>query len=257
MIDRRSFSTALAAGIATSLLGVRSEARAAVDARNVVLVHGAFVDGSSWSDVIVRLQARGMRVTAVQNPLTSLADDVAATRRVLAMQDGPTVLVGHSYAGIVITEAGIDPKVSALVYVAARAPDAGEDYNVLAQSFRTPPGSTGLVKTGAFAQLSEFAFLNDFANGVDSIKAHALYAAQAPIAATLFSTARTTVAAWRSKPSWYAVSKHDRMVDPQLELYMAGRMKATTIALDAGHLSPVSRPREISDLIAAAAGQGT
>lgn len=198
-----------------------------------------------------------MRVTAVQNPLTSLAEDVAATRRALAMQDGPTVLVGHSYAGIVISEAGVDPNVSALVYVAARAPDAGEDYAVLAKGFRTPPGSSGLVKSGAFAQLSESAFLDDFANGVDPVKAHALYAAQAPIAATLFSTARTTVAAWRSKPSWYAVSKHDRMVDPQLELYMAARMKATTIELDAGHLSPVSRPREISDLILAAAGRRT
>jgi pimeloyl-ACP methyl ester carboxylesterase len=257
MIDRRTFSTALAAGVATSLLGVRSEARAAVRTRNVVLVHGAFADGSSWSEVIVRLQAVGMRVTAVQNPLTSLADDVAATRRALAQQDGPTVLVGHSYGGIVISEAGVDPNVSALVYVAARAVDAGEDFTVLAKAFPPAPGSGGLVTSGAFAQLREDAFLNDFANGVDAAKARALYAVQAPIAATLFSTARTTVAAWRSKPSWYAVSKHDRMVNPQLERYMATRMKATTIEVDAGHLSLVSRPQEIAELILSAAGHET
>src|SRR5256885_17212668 len=120
MIDRRTFSTALIAGVATSLLGRSSKAQAqpAVTARNVVLVHGAYADGSCWSDVIGRLQAAGLRATAVQNPLTSLADDVAATQRVLALQDGPTVLVGHSFAGTIISEAGIDPKVAALVYVA-------------------------------------------------------------------------------------------------------------------------------------------
>ena len=253
MIDRRTFSTAVAAGVAAPMLGIRTAARAALRVRNIVLVHGAFADGSSWSDVIVRLQASGMRVTAVQNPLTSLADDVATTRRALAMQAGPTVLVAHSYGGMVITETGVASDVSALVYVAARAPDAGEDYIALAKRFPTPPASAGIVKSGAFEQLSENAFRNDFANGVKPVKAHVLYAVQTPIAATLFPTAKTTVAAWRSKPSWYAVSRNDRSMNPDLERYLAARMKATTIELDAGHLSLVSHPREIANLIFAAA----
>lgn len=257
MIDRRTFSTAVAAGVAAPLFGMRRGARAASRIRNVVLIHGAYVDGSSWSDVIVPLEAAGMRVTAVQNPLTSMGDDVAATRRVLAMQDGPTVLVAHSYAGMVLTEAGVAPNVSALVYVAARAPDAGEDYIALAKRFPTPPAAAGVVKSGDFLQLSENAFLNDFASGVDPARARVLYAVQAPIAATLFPTAKTTVAAWRSKPSWYAVSKLDRSMNPELERYLAARMKATTIEIDAGHLSLVSHPHEIADLILAAAAHGT
>ena len=135
--------------------------------RNVVLVHGAYADGSSWSEVIERLQGAGLTATAVQNPLTSLADDVAHTRRVLALQDGPTILAGHSFAGTVITEAGIDPHVVGLVYVAARAPDAGEDYAALANRFPAPPANAGLVYTGGFGALTEDAFLNDFANGID------------------------------------------------------------------------------------------
>lgn len=256
MIDRRTFSTALAAGVTASLIGIPREGRAAVPARNIVLVHGLYADGSSWSEVIVRLQAVGMRVTAVQNRLTSFADDVAATRHALAMQNGPTVLAAHSYGGMVATEAGVAPDVSAMVYVAARAPDAGEDYTALAKRFPTPPASAGLVKSGAFVQLSESAFLNDFANGVDPVKAHELYAVQAPNVATLSPTAKTTVAAWRSKPSWYAVSKNDRTINPDFERYMAARMKATTIEIDAGHLSLVSHPLEVTNLILAAAGQG-
>lgn len=255
MIDRRTFSAGLVAAVATSLLRDPSEAQAAVSARNVVLVHGAYADGSSWSEVIGRLQAAGLRTTAVQNPLTSLTDDVAATQRALAMQDGPTVLVAHSYGGMVVCQAGVDPKISALVYVAARAPDAGENYTALAAKFPTPPASAGLVTSDGYAQLNESAFLNDFANGVASNKASELYAVQAPISATLFSTAKTTVAAWRSKPSWYAVSKQDRTISPDLERFMAKRMKATTIEVDAGHLSLISHAQEISDLILAAAGR--
>jgi pimeloyl-ACP methyl ester carboxylesterase len=255
MMDRRTFSVALVAGAATTLLGASSQARAASSIRNIVLVHGAYADGSSWSAVIPRLQAAGMHVTAVQNPLTSLTDDVAATRRVLAMQDGPTVLVAHSYGGMVISEAGLSPNVSALVYVAARAPDAGENYTALAARFPTPPATAGLVTTGGYAQLSQSAFLNDFANGVDAATARQLYAVQAPITATLFPTAKTTVAAWRSKPSWYAVSKQDRTINPDLERYMAARMKATTIEIDTGHLSLVSHPKEVANLILTAAGQ--
>src|SRR6202453_3975461 len=118
--------------------------------RNVVLVHGAYADGSSWSEVIERLQAAGLTATAVQNPLTSLADDVAHTRRILALQDGPTILAGHSFAGTVISQAGGDPQVVGLVYVAARAPDIGEDHALLAKGFPTPPANVGLVYEDGF-----------------------------------------------------------------------------------------------------------
>src|SRR6266404_252345 len=224
------------------------------EARNVVLVHGAWADGSSWAEVISRLQAAGLRVTAVQNPLTSLADSVAATRRALALQDGPTVLVAHSWGGTVISEAGIDPKVSALVYVAARAPDAGEDFVALSGKFPTGPVRAGIQQHDGFTTISEEAFLRSFANGVDHTKAEVLYAVQEPTAASLFGE-RTTAAAWHSKPSWYAVSKLDQTINPDLERFLAKRMKATTVELNAGHLSLVSHPREIADLILAAAGR--
>jgi pimeloyl-ACP methyl ester carboxylesterase len=223
-------------------------------ARNVVLVHGAWADGSSWSEVIARLQAAGLHVTAVQNPLTSLADSVAATRRALALQDGPTVLVGHSWGGTVISETGTDPKVTALVYVAARAPDAAEDFVALSGKFPTMPLRAGVQEHEGYAYLSEDAFLQYFANGVAPAKAKVLYAAQEPPATSLFGE-RTSQAAWRSRPSWYAVSKLDQTISPELERFLAQRMKASTVELDAGHLSLVSHAREISELILAAAGR--
>src|SRR5437016_11065195 len=198
-MDRRTFAVALLAGVGTSLLAHASEAQVGSRARNVVLVHGAYADGSSWSEVIPLLQRAGLNVTAVQNPLPSLADDVEATRRILALQDGPTVLVGHSWAGTVISEAGVDPKVSALVYVAARAPDAGEDYAALAAEFPTPPASAGLVKSEGYAQLSEESFLRDFAGDLAPARARALYAVQGRISATLFAS-KTTQAASQVKP---------------------------------------------------------
>lgn len=226
---------------------------APVKAHNVVLVHGAYADGSSWDKVIPLLQKAGLHVTSVQNPLTSFADDVAATKRVLALQDGPTVLVGHSYAGMVISETGVDPKVSALVYVSARAPDAGEDYTALAAKFPKPPASNGLVHAGGFAQLSEDAFVHDFAGDLKPGEARALYAVQGRISDTLFAT-KTTEAAWKTKPSWYAVSKNDRTTSPDLERFLAKRMNATTIELNSSHVSLISHPRQIANLILAAAG---
>ena len=257
MVDRRTLSTMLVVGVASSVFGWSGKAQAqpAAAARNVVLVHGAYADGSCWSEVIGRLQLAGSKATAVQNPLTSLAEDVAATRRILALQDGPTVLVGHSWAGTVISEAGVDPNVSALVYVAARAPDAGEDYTALAAKFPTPPASAGLVKSGGFAQLSEEAFLRDFAGDIEPAKARILYAVQGRISDTLFS-GKTTNAAWRSKPSWYAISTEDRTISPELERFMADRMKAKTIEVKASHLSLISHPQEITNLILNAAGRG-
>src|ERR1700736_5838724 len=186
MLNRRSFAGLLTAIAAASVIPGIVSAQNTPVAKNVVLVHGLYADGSSWIDVIPLLQRAGLNVTAVQNPLTSLADDVEATRRILALQDGPTVLVGHSWAGTVISEAGVDPKVSALVYVAARAPDAGEDYSALAARFPTPPASAGLVKSDGFAQLNEEAFIRDFAGDLDPVRARALYAVQGRISVTLF-----------------------------------------------------------------------
>jgi pimeloyl-ACP methyl ester carboxylesterase len=231
----------------TAARGARTDA-----AHNVVLVHGAWADGSSWSEVIVRLQAAGLHVTAVQNPLTSLADAVAATRRALALQDGSTVLVAHSWAGTVISEVGTDPKVTALVYVAARAPDAGEDFVALSGRFPTMPLRAGLQDHDGFTTIGKDAFLKFFANGVRRDKADVLHAVQEPTAASLFGE-RTTAAAWRAKPSWYAVSKLDQTISPDLERFLAQRMKATTVELEAGHLSLVSHPREIAGLVLAAA----
>jgi pimeloyl-ACP methyl ester carboxylesterase len=254
MMTRRHFNGALLAGAAASLMGGLVRAQDRPVARNVVLVHGAYADGSCWSEVIGRLQQAGLRATAVQNPLTSLADDVAATRRILALQDGPTVLVGHSWAGTVISESGLDPNVSALVYVAARAPDAGEDYAALAATFPAPPANAGLVRANGYAQLSEDAFLHDFAGDLDPVRARVLYAVQGRISDTLFAS-RTTVAAWRSRPSWYAVSTQDRTTSPDLERFLAKRMHAKTIELASSHLSLISHPAEITALILEAAGR--
>lgn len=258
MINRRGFSTAFAAGAAASMVSPRDVAFATstVKASNVVLVHGLFADGSCWSEVIPRLQAAGLNVTSVQNPLTTLPDAVAAARRVLDRQDGPTVFAGHSFSGMIITELGVHPNVSALVYVAARAPDAGEDYTALAKRFPTPPASAGIIFDGDEGRLSEEAFLRDFAGDIPKAKAKVLYAVQQPFNKELLS-GRTTQAAWRSKPSYYAVSMEDRTIDPELERFMAKRMGAKTIELNSSHLSLISHAEAISHLILEAASKGT
>jgi pimeloyl-ACP methyl ester carboxylesterase len=254
MMDRRNFGF-LTAGAALSALTPRAAFAAGVPkAQNVVLVHGLFADGSCWSEVIPHLQAAGLNVTSVQNPLTTLDDAVAETQRVIARQDGPTVLVGHSFSGMIVTEVGVDPKVSAVVYVAARAPDAGEDYAALAKKFPTPPASAGIVFDGDEGRLSEAAFLRDFAGDLPVEKAKVLYAVQQPFHKALL-TGKTTHAAWRSKPSFYAVSTEDRTINPDLERFMAKRMGATTIEVKSSHLSLISHPQEIAGLILQAAGR--
>jgi pimeloyl-ACP methyl ester carboxylesterase len=252
-ISRRTFSAALVAGAAASLTSRSTAATATpTKARNVVLVHGLFADGSCWSEVIARLQAAGLNATAVQNPLTTLPEAVASAQRVLARQDGATVLVGHSFSGMIVTEAGMHPNVSALVYVAARAPDAGEDYAALAKKYPTPPASAGIIFDGDEGRLSEEAFLRDFAGDLPEAKAKVLYAVQEPFQKTLL-TGRTTQAAWRSKPSFYAVSTEDRTINPDLERFMAKRMGAKTIEVKASHVSLISHPDEITSLILEAA----
>src|ERR1700723_1916769 len=253
-MDRRTFMSATAA--AASLTSIRGMSAAATPtkARNVVLVHGLFADGSCWSEVIARLQAAGLNATAVQNPLTTLPEAVASAQRVLARQDGPMVLVGHSFSGMIVTEAGVHPNVSALVYVAARAPDAGEDYPALAKNFPTPPATAGIVFDGDEGRLGLEAFLHDFAGDLPEAKAKVLYAVQWPFNKALL-TGKTTHAAWRSKPSWSAVSTEDRTINPDLERFMAKRMGAKTIEVKSSHLSLISHPDTIANLILEAAGQ--
>ena len=254
LMNRRAFVGMAVASAASPLFARASAAQQAPKARNVVLVHGLFADGSCWSEVIARLQRKGINVTAVQNPLTSLKDAVEATQHVLAQQDGSTVLVAHSFGGMIVTEAGVDPKVSAVVYIAAGAPDAGEDYTALAKQFPTPPASAGIVWSGDEGRLGEEAFLRDFAGDLPADKARVLYAVQTPFKRALLAD-KTTHAAWRSKPSWYAVSAEDRTINPDIERFMAKRMGAKPIELRASHLSLISQPDVITNVILEAAGQ--
>lgn len=257
MINRRNFSKVIVAGAAASLVVSRSGIAAGADrpivARNVVFVHGLFADGSSWSEVIARLQAKGLNATSVQNPLTTLPEAVASAQRVLARQDGPTVLVGHSFGGMIVTEAGVHPNVSALVYVAARAPDANEDFAALAKTYPTPPAAAGIVFDGDEGRLGEEAFLRDFAGDLPKARARVLHAVQQPFNRPLLA-GRVSQAAWRSKPSFYAVSTEDRTINPDLQRFMARRMGAKTIEVPASHVSLISRPDEIAGLILEAAG---
>ena len=256
MMNRRTFSTAVLASAATAFLSGRAMAAPAPAARagNVVFVHGLFADGSCWTEVISRLQARGLNCTSVQNPLTTLPEAVASAQMVLDRQDSPTVFVGHSFSGMILTEAGVHPKVASLVYVAARAPDVGEDYAALAKTFPAPPATAGIVFDGDEGRLTEAAFLRDFAGDLPEAKAKLLYAVQEPFHKELLA-GKTTHAAWREKPSFYAVSTEDRTINPDLQRFMAKRMGASTVEVKASHLSLISQPDAIAQLILEAAGQ--
>jgi pimeloyl-ACP methyl ester carboxylesterase len=255
-MNRREFSLGVAAGAAASLISTPDLAVTSTPtkARNVVLVHGLFADGSCWSDVIVRLQGAGLNVTSVQNPLTTLPEAVASATRVLNRLEGPTVLAGHSFSGMIVTETGVHPNVSAVVYVAARAPDAGEDYTALAKKYPAPPATAGIVFDGDEGRLGESAFLRDFAGDLPESKAKVLYALQQPFQKSLLA-GKTTQAAWRMKPSFYAVSTEDRTINPDLQRFMAKRMGAKTIEVRASHLSLIAQPDVIAGLILEAAGQ--
>ncbi|AXA23657.1 alpha/beta hydrolase [Pseudomonas putida] len=223
------------------------------EVKNIVLVHGLFADASSWAKVIPLLQAKGLHVTAVQNPTTSLDDDVAAVNRALAQQDGPVILVGHSYGGMVISQAGDSDKVKGLVYIAARAPEAGEDYPALTKRFPAAPAGAGLQwSADGYGMLSENAFVNDFAGDLPKAEAETYYAVQQPTGVGI-KTAKTTVAAWKDKPTWYAVSTQDRTINTEQQRFMAKRMNAHTVELDASHVSLISQPQAVAKLILQAA----
>jgi pimeloyl-ACP methyl ester carboxylesterase len=248
MINRRALVRTLAAGAALPLLNQIAVSQPLPKTRNVVFVHGLFADGSCWSKVIDRLQQKGVNCTSVQNPLTSLKEASDAARRAIAAQPGSTVLVGHSFSGMIVSEVGVDPKVTALVYVAARAPDAGEDYTALAKNFPTPPATAGIIFDDDWGRLSEKAFLHDFAGDLAPEEARVLYAVQQPFKKSL-TAERTTNAAWRSKPTFYAVSSQDRTINPDFERFMAKRMGAKTIEIEASHLALISQPDAIASLI--------
>jgi pimeloyl-ACP methyl ester carboxylesterase len=222
---------------------------------NVVLVHGAWADGSSWSKVIPLLQEKGYNVTAVQIPLTSLADDVAVTGRILSMQKGPTILVGHSYGGVVITVAGANASnVVGLVYISAYAPDAGEVLGELNGRMTPAPGPANLRPDAfGFLWIDPKAFPESFAQDVDPVQARIMAAVQKPLSASIFSE-KVTQAAWRLLPSWYLVSENDRMINPDLERFMAKRIGAKkVVSIPASHASLVSHPVEVAQLIMDAA----
>ena len=230
-------------------------AAAAEPIKNIVLVHGAFADGSSWAKVIMILQAEGYNVTAVQNPLTSLADDVAATKRALAQQDGPAILVGHSWAGVVITEAGVDPKVAGLVYVAAFGPDAGEVVGDLGKPYPPPPAlAAPIADDQGFLHLSTDAVVKHFAQDLPEAEARVVAATQGPIHSSAFASKVTSVA-WKTKPSWYVVSTEDGAIAPDLERAHAKRMKATTSELKASHVAMLSQPKAVAAVIMDAAAK--
>jgi pimeloyl-ACP methyl ester carboxylesterase len=215
----------------------------------VVLVHGAFADGSSWNEVITRLQAKGLTVISVQNPLSSLADDVAAVDRAVQAQSRPVVLVGHSWGGTVITQAGATDKVAALVYVAAFAPDLGESTGDVQKKFPPPPYVSMLqADSGGFLRLTAEAMTQYFAQDISAAQSRVLAATQGPIRGSAFAE-KVTVAAWRSKPSWYLVTEQDRMIYPQLQRDMAVRMNARVLAVRASHVPFISMPRETTAII--------
>jgi pimeloyl-ACP methyl ester carboxylesterase len=222
--------------------------------KNIVLVHGAFADGSSWSKVIPLLQSKAFHVTSVGIPLTSFADDVAATKRAITAENGPVILVGHSYGGLVITEAGNDPKVIGLVYVAAFAPDANQTITEISKPFPPPPGLTKVKPlTDGFILLSPEGIETAFAQDLTKEERALLVSVQPQTAGSIFD-AKPTAAAWRTKPSWYIVASNDNMIAPEQEKSMAKQMNATTTVLPSSHVVMLSHPREVAKVIEDAAG---
>lgn len=246
----------LSKGLARSLLAVAAVMGAggaqAANKPTAILVHGAFADGSSWNQVITRLHQAGIPVIAVQNPLSSLADDVAVTKRAIDRVDGDVVLVGHSWAGTVITQAGVDPKVKGLVYVAAFAPDPGQSTAALGKNYPTPPGIGKLASTqDGYLYLPDAAVKSDFAPDAPAGQAALIAASQGLIRAAAFDEP-VTQAAWQTRPSWFVVSTQDHMIDPGQQLDMAKHIGARVTQVKSSHTSMVSHPDAVAKVIAEA-----
>ncbi len=249
----RPMQTALFTMAAVFAANGAHAAPADLSGKTVVLVQGAFADGSSWSKVIPLLEARGLKVVAVQNPLSSLADDAASARRAIDAQAGPVILVGHSWGGAVITEAGNDDKVKALVYVAAFAPDDGQSINIMTKPFPPVPWAAVLkVDSGGFLTLPQANILSDFAQDLPPDEARVVAATQGPWAARCLDDTVTT-AAWKTKPSWYVLSSQDHMIDPRFQTAMSAHIKAKVTTVNASHVVMLSHPKEVADTIIAAA----
>ena len=249
-------ATLLALSCATTLT-FSTNAAAQVDPKTavttVLLVHGAWVDGSSWAKVIPALESKGLNVISVQIPLTSLADDVATTKRAIALADGPVLLVGHSYGGVVITEAGSDPKVKGLVYIAAFAPDTGESAVTLLKTVPDSPAGAELRPDAAgFLKLTEKGINEDFAEELSAPEKKILFATQIPTSVTALG-APVSQAAWKTKPSWFIVTVGDRVVSDELQKAEAERMAARVTTLHASHMSLLSQPDKVAAVIEEAA----
>ncbi len=222
---------------------------------NVVLVHGAFADGSSWAKIIPALQARGLRVIAVQNPLTSLGDDVAAAKRAIASMDGPVLLVGHSWGGMVITEAGNDPKVAGLLYVAALVPDDNQSVVDAVQGFPPAPGNAEYrVDAAGFQSLTAKGIDQFFAQDVPAAERKVMFVTQGSWAKKA-TTEKVSKAAWKTRPSWSIIAAEDRMINPELQRAKAKMMKATMLELKTGHVPMVSQPDQVAAFVLKAARQ--
>lgn len=252
----RSLKTALIAStILSTAVAATLPARAADNANadtTVVLVHGAFANSSSWDKVIPLLQAKGVKVVAVSNPLTSLADDVAETQRVIDAQTGRVILVGHSWGGAVITEAGANDKVKALVYVAAFAPSEGEPVGALGKDYPTPPGIATLAPSPAgFLYVPEASMAANFAQDLPAAATKIMAANQGPIKGSAFGDS-VKAAAWKTRPSYYIISAKDRMISPDLEAAFAKKINATTTTLQTSHVPMLSQPKAVADVILAA-----
>src|SRR5437016_9487148 len=221
---------------------------------NIVLVHGAWADGSCWSGVIERLQAERFQVRAPQFPLSSLTDDVARLRQVLEFQDGPTIVVGHSYGGQIMSALGSNaPNVVGLVYIAAFGLDEGESLGeLLSQGPVTPALAHLFTDSRGFGWLSEDDFVNHFAADVDPTRTRVMYAVQQPLASSAFTDVMGAPA-WKSLPTWYLVAQNDEAIPPDAERLFASRMSATTIEVPSGHVAMVSHPAEVADLVEKAA----
>jgi pimeloyl-ACP methyl ester carboxylesterase len=220
---------------------------------NVVLVHGAWADGSSWSKVIPLLESSGLNVFAVQLPLTSLADDVATVQRAIAQVEGPLLLVAHSYGGVVITEAGNDPKVAGLLYVAAFAPEEGQSAFQLADANQTPILGELRLDPFGFLKITRAGIENAFAQDLSDSEQAVLAVAQSPTAAAASLSAPVTTAAWRTRPTWFVIASQDRVVAPQLQIMESERMRATSITLSASHVAMLSQPAKVATFIRKAA----
>jgi pimeloyl-ACP methyl ester carboxylesterase len=222
--------------------------------KTVLLVHGAWADGSSWSKVVPLLEAKGMRVVAVQIPLTSFADDIAATQRAIALEDGPLLLVGHSYAGAVITEAGNDPKVAGLVYVSAVAPSTGESAFGLITSVPTPIDSELRPDNSGFLKLTPKGIAEDFAQDLSAKEIEVLTATQVPVSVVAMK-GEVTMPAWKSKPSWYIIAANDRAISPDLEAAQAKKIGATTTTVPSSHVIMLAQPQKVAGVIFDAASK--